>query len=58
VSGEVSRLERSGLSARARLLLWDFDRGSAAYDVLCLLLALVVFALPPAWWGDPMRVSP
>jgi hypothetical protein len=48
----------SGLSARARLLLWDYERGSPAYDVLCLVLLIIVLAVPPAWWGDPMVARP
>ena len=48
----------SGLSPRARLLLWDYERGSVPYDLLCLLLVILVFAMPPAWWGDPMRARP
>jgi len=53
VSGNVS-----GLSPRARLLLWDYERGSVPYDGLCLLLLILVFAVPPAWWGDPMMARP
>ena len=41
-----------------RLLLWDFERGSLAYDALCLLILLFVFLLPPAWLGDPMALLP
>lgn len=48
----------SALSARACLLLWDYERGSVPYDLLCLVLVLVVFALPASWWGDPMLVRP
>lgn len=48
----------SDLSPRARLLLWDYERGSRPYDLLCLLLFLVVFTVPPSWWGDPMWVRP
>ena len=48
----------SDLSPRARLLLWDHERGSLAYDLLCLALFLIVFAVPPTWWGDPMWVRP
>ncbi len=40
-----------------RLLLWDYERGSLAYDVLVLLLFLFVLLVPPAWLGDPMVVS-
>jgi hypothetical protein len=46
------------LSLRARLLLWDFERGSLAYDLLCLLLLLLLLAVPGAWWGDPMIARP
>jgi hypothetical protein len=42
------------VTPRARLLFWDYARGSAAYDLVCLILALIVFAVPPSWWGDPM----
>ena len=48
----------NGLSPRARLLLWDYERGSVPYDLLCLLLVILVFAMPPAWWGDPMGARP
>ncbi len=41
-------------SPLARLLLWDFSRGSAAYDVLCLILLLLMVLVPASWWGDPM----
>jgi hypothetical protein len=41
-------------SPLARLLLWDYDRGSLAYDLLCGLVLLLVVLLPAAWWGDPM----
>ena len=38
----------------ARFLLWDYSRGSLAYDLLVALLVLVLLAVPGAWWGDPM----
>jgi hypothetical protein len=44
----------ASLSLGARSLLWDFERGSLAYDLLCLFLALVLLLVPAAWWGDPM----
>ena len=44
------------LSPAARLLLWDFERGSLAYDVLCAILLLFLFLAPAAWLGDPMLV--
>ena len=54
----MSRRETNDLSPRARLLLWDYERGSVPYDLLCLVLFVVVFAVPPAWWADPMGVHP
>ena len=50
-SPETAKL---GLSRRARLLLWDFSRGSLAYDLLCLLILLLLLLVPAVWWSDPM----
>lgn len=41
-------------SPLARLLLWDYERGSLAYDLICLVLLLVLLSVPSAWWSDPM----
>jgi hypothetical protein len=46
------------LSFLARLLLWDFERGSVAYDVLCLVLLAFLFLVSPVWLKDPMVVGP
>ena len=48
----------NNLSPSARLLLWDYPRGSLAYDLLCALLALVIALLPPSVLGDPMAGWP
>lgn len=48
----------SGLSSLARLLLWDYDRGTLAYDLLCLALLLFLFLVPPQWLGDPIAGRP
>jgi hypothetical protein len=48
----------AALSLRARILLWDFERGALAYDLLCLFLALVLLAVPASWWSDPMIGRP
>jgi hypothetical protein len=45
------------LSPRARLLLWDYNRGSLPYDLLCVLLLLLLL-IPPALLGDPMAARP
>lgn len=47
-----------GLSPRARLMLWDFSRGSLAYDLLLLVVLIVLLAVPVSWWNDPMRAWP
>lgn len=46
----------SGLRPWSRLLLWDYERGSLAYDILVLVLLVFVLLVPPAWLGDPMVV--
>jgi len=46
------------VSPWARLVLWDYERGSLAYDLLCLLLVMVVLATPAGLWGDPMTLHP
>jgi hypothetical protein len=47
-----------GLSPRARLLLWDFSRGSLAYDLLLVVVLALLFLVPVAWWHDPLRAWP
>jgi hypothetical protein len=46
------------LTPSARLLLWDYERGSYAYDLICLLILLFLFLTPVAWLGDPMQLVP
>jgi len=38
----------------SRLLLWDYGRGSLPYDVICVMLLVFIFLVPPSWLGDPM----
>lgn len=47
-----------GLSLRARLLLWDFSRGSLAYDLMLVVVLALLFLVPVSWWRDPLRVWP
>jgi hypothetical protein len=42
------------LSPLVRFLLWDYARGSIAYDLALLLVALIVLLVPVAFWGDPL----
>ena len=45
---------RARRSTLVRLLLWDYARGSLAYDLALLLVALLVLLVPPGFWGDPL----
>jgi hypothetical protein len=47
----------SGLPTKARLLFWDYERGSLPYDLLVLLMIALVFLIPDTWLLDPLRVS-
>jgi hypothetical protein len=49
---EQGRVKRSEL---VRLLLWDYARGSLAYDLAFLIVALLVLLVPGGFWGDPLR---
>jgi len=42
----------------SRFLLWDYGRGALPYDVLCVVLLLALFLVPPVWLGDPMVTGP
>lgn len=46
------------LSRAARLLLWDYSRGSLPYDLLCVALVLLMLLIPPSSLGDPMAARP
>jgi hypothetical protein len=50
VNGE-GRVKRSAL---VRLLLWDYARGSLAYDLAFLVVVLLVLLAPGSFWGDPL----
>lgn len=41
-------------SAAVRLLLWDYARGSFAYDVAFVVVVLLVLLVPGSFWGDPL----
>jgi hypothetical protein len=51
-------METDGMSARARLLLWSFERGELAYDLVWVVVLLFLFLVPPAWLADPMVLGP
>jgi hypothetical protein len=46
------------LTPLTRFLLWDYDRLSMPYLVLCVLILIAILAVPPQWVGDPMALLP
>ena len=42
------------LSPLVRFLLWDYERGSAPYDIAVVLVALALLVAPGSVWGDPL----
>ena len=36
------------------LLLWDFGRGSLAYDLAFATVVLLLLLVPGDFWGDPL----
>jgi hypothetical protein len=48
---EESRVKRS---EAVRLLLWDYGRGSLAYDLALLAVVLLVLFVPGGFWDDPL----
>jgi hypothetical protein len=44
--------ERSG--RLFRLLLWDYGRGSLAYDLAFFVVVLLILLVPGSFWGDPL----
>ena len=37
-----------------RVLLWDFERSSPAYDLAVLVVVLLLLLVPGGYWGDPL----
>ena len=50
VSDEI----RARRSATVRLLLWDYGRGSVAYDLAFVVVVLLLLLVPGGFWGDPL----
>jgi len=44
----------STLRPLARLLLWDYDRTSLAYEAALVLVILILLLVPGSFWGDPL----
>jgi hypothetical protein len=42
-----------------KYLLWSFERGSRAYDVICIVILAIIFITPPGAFHDrPDSVRP
>ena len=48
---DESRVRRS---EAVRLLLWDYARGSLAYDLAFVVVVLLILLVPGGFWGDPL----
>lgn len=48
------RPEETRLGTLVRLLLWDFERGSLAYDIAFFLVMLALLLIPQGLWQDPL----
>ena len=44
----------SKLGRAFRILLWDYERGSLAYDLALLAIILLLLLVPGGRWGDPL----
>ena len=51
-------MSEGGLTGVTRLLLWDYERGALAYDLLIVAMLVVIFLIPEAVWNDPLRGGP
>jgi hypothetical protein len=40
-----------------RIILWDYERGSWQYDVLCLLIIGFIFLTPSSWFERKERLA-
>ena len=54
MSSAVSDESRVRRSEAVRLLLWDYARGSLAYDLAFVAVVLLVLFVPGGFWGDPL----
>jgi len=43
-----------GRSALVRGLLWDYARGSLAYDLALAAVVLLLLLVPGGFWSDPL----
>jgi hypothetical protein len=50
----VSERARARTSTVVRLLLWDHERGSLAYDIAFVTVILLLLLVPGGFWGDPL----
>jgi len=45
---------KATLTPLVRFLLWDYDRGSLAYDLAVVAALLAILLVPGGFWGDPL----
>ena len=54
MSSAVIDENRVRRSEAVRLLLWDYARGSLAYDLAFVVVLLLILLVPGGFWGDPL----
>jgi hypothetical protein len=45
---------KARLTPFVRFLLWDYERGSLAYDVAVVVVLLTMLLVPGGFLGDPL----
>ncbi|CAN5429430.1 hypothetical protein BH10ACI1_BH10ACI1_05260 [soil metagenome] len=40
------------------IILWNYERASWQWDLLCVLIILFIFLTPKAWFGKPDATQP
>jgi hypothetical protein len=44
------------LAAAKRVILWEYERGSWQYDIICIVIAAFIFYSPRQWFRDQPRI--
>jgi hypothetical protein len=50
-------MDQPPLKPAARFWLWDYERLSWPYVILCLAIIAFILFIPPEWLRDPMVVG-
>jgi len=50
----VEEEDALNLGPAVKIVLWDYSRGSLAYDLALLVVLLVLLFVPGGFWDDPL----